>query len=140
MQSEPAIPFKLKLDIATGSTRAGEPVVVTVRFENHEAASVALERTSEWFEYELKLTGPDGREVIRTRFGNQQYRAPLGQPSTRLMVEPGASTTTSLLLSRIFDMTISGEYRLIASRELRSPIDNEWVHVGSDALQIMLHE
>lgn len=133
-------PFALAVALMDDCNRAGAAVVVEVRLRNAGTEPATIEHWSDWFEYEYGIRGPDGRELPRTRFGNLRYRERDVAVTGRTVLAAGETHTHRVLLSRIFDCTLTGRYELSLARDLRDPQTGEWTTVRSNTLAFELRD
>jgi hypothetical protein len=117
--------------------RAGHPVTLAITLRNTGPTPVRINHWSDWFECQYDLRGPDGAELPRTRFGNARYHEPAALTSVTALA-PGEAHTSEVLVSRAFDMTVAGAYRVAVSREVRAGPDEDWIVVTSQTLSFVL--
>jgi len=91
--------------------RAAEPVRVVFITKNFgdKPASVAAEGPM-LHVYRVSVVGPDNQPAATTSYANALE--PFAGSFTTAALAPGAEQRTSLLLSRIYDMTREGDYRV----------------------------
>jgi hypothetical protein len=69
--------------------------------------------------YTVKVLLPDGKEAPYTRFGNHLSQRRNHQPATTSSVlKPGKQVSDSIELTRLYDMSLSGDYTISLQRQL----------------------
>jgi hypothetical protein len=93
---------------------AGEPVVVTLTLKNVGKGSLVYGEASPQDDYARMVTVTDeigAATVPKTRYGKSFQGAPVKRFVTRTL-RPGQEVTAKLYVSRVFDMTVGGTYRI----------------------------
>jgi hypothetical protein len=126
--------------VAEARPRAGMPVVLVIELTNNGAGDVELPRWSPWFDHQFEITGPGGRELRRTAFGNEEYKRAGVQAQGAARVAPGGAAPVEVLVSRLFDMTLAGRYRVVLRRDVRDLASGEWATAVSEALEFVLED
>lgn len=104
---------------------AGEPVDVILHTKNFGKAPVTVITEVPLLEaFAVKMIGPDGERVRFTSFGEKLNSQSSKSLSTQTL-NPDEEDKTKLPLSRIYDMTRSGEYKISFSRMVGTRAGNE---------------
>ncbi len=124
--------------------RFDQPVYLKITFENASRDEVRVLSTEMMQVYRFDVRLPNGDSAPLTLWGKHRSMGfPVG---LRLRtVVPGDTDTNRVLLSRVFDMTLLGEYTVTVRRRALLPgadteEDIEWVDVVSDPVTIVIHE
>ena len=108
----------LRLSAQTNRANVCTPVWVTatLRSEEEKALTVVQQRTVP--AVVLTVTGPDGAPVPRTRYGEalQTMRTETSQSFKQIL--PGESVEEYILLNQAFDLSLTGNYAIVARRQV----------------------
>jgi hypothetical protein len=99
----------------------GDPVELTLTLENvsKEPVRIALASLLDTFEFDVTL--PTGEPAPLTLYGKQVATGrSLGFRTFPL--KPGEKAAHAIALSRLFDMTLHGEYKVTARRRIHSEL------------------
>lgn len=115
---------------------AGEPVQVRLLTKNVGVKRVSIVTEGHPLSvFSISVQGPDGKPTPFTSYGRQQMDN-AGEGSRAVgTLAPGDEDTNGLLLSRIFDMTRQGEYKVSFTRWARGA-DDTGFSVTSNTLTI----
>jgi RNA polymerase sigma factor (sigma-70 family) len=115
---------------------AGEPVHVRFATKNDgpKPVSILVEAPSYFAIFTINVLGPDGKPAPLTSVGHNQKEA-LGGSFGGGTLLPGKVDTSGMLLSRCFDMTRPGEYKVSVTRSITAA-DNTKFSVPSNVLTI----
>jgi RNA polymerase sigma factor (sigma-70 family) len=115
---------------------AGEPVTVLVLTKNVGAkpVSIAVDGWSFLSIFTINVVGPDGKAAPLTSYGRRQMENKDGGIGGGTLL-PGKEDKSGLLLSRFFDMTQKGEYKVTFSRSVTGADKTEFT-VTSNVLTI----
>jgi hypothetical protein len=133
-------PYSLRVALKPGELRAGAPLFVEVTLRNLSRSTARIGQSSLLFDWRYELTWQDGAPVAMTRYGTEGRRsAESGTPGAILRtLAPGEELKAEVPLHRIFDLSISGRYRLVVSRQLPPPEGGAWIEVRSEPLAFTL--
>jgi hypothetical protein len=114
----------------------GEPVHVQLLTKNVGEKPVSVIREAHpLFVFTISVVGPDGKPTPLTSYGLiQKDVAGIGSKSLGTIAR-GEEEASGLLLSRIFDMTRPGEYKVSFSRSVTGA-DNTEFSVAANVLTI----
>jgi hypothetical protein len=118
--------------------RAGGEVVVEALLRNLGHAKLIVGR-SRAAEYEMDLVAPDGKPATLTTYGRREVSIEPRSFSTE-KIGPKALLRTRILLSRFYDLSSAGSYRLTIARIIpRQDETSEQVRVTA-TITFVLHE
>jgi hypothetical protein len=116
---------------------AGEPVHVLFLTKNVGAKPFAgTVESYTLFVFKISVLGPDGKPAPLTAYGQQQMDISGEGSKATNKLAPGEEKTSGLLLSRFFDMTRQGEYKVSFSRVWVKGGDGTEFSVPSNVLTI----
>jgi hypothetical protein len=132
--------YRLSLSTDKAQFAPGERVDLHVVLRNvgPDDARVATGRLMVFHTFTVLL--PSGQEAPLTLYGQRQVQSRLNPGGRGVVVlEPGEELTTDLDLNRLFDMTLTGTYKVTAKRAVWSRGEpRETVHVVSNTLEITI--
>jgi len=102
----------------------GQPVKLTLTVENvvSDPVEVAVDGDA-LAQFRIKVIGPNDQECPLTRYG-KSIGPPMARPPRRIVtLRQHEKSTWSLNVSRAFDMTLAGDYRIFATRTVRTRAD-----------------
>jgi hypothetical protein len=125
-----------RLDVAPKANRSsfapGEAIWVTVRLTNVGEQAVKVGHSGEMLDYRLEVLAESGAAAPTVYGRKAMYGG--SQARTADLLRPGESEFLTVLLNRLFDMTQSGQYRVIASHVVF--VEHRAAIVRSDPLML----
>jgi hypothetical protein len=102
---------------------AGSTINVKIKIENKSKEDIEFRAMGKYWDYNLKLLDSKGRLVALTKFGKIAYGGSRDVGSGQMgTLGTGKQMEVTLNLSRIFDLSVGGEYKLNLSRNLNAII------------------
>jgi hypothetical protein len=107
-----------RLGIVVMNTKrlATEPVWVHAVLKNVSDGQLLLWVTNSSYDYAINVAYSNGKPVPLTRHGYLDREFAPGGSATRFRLDPGATESASFLLNRLFDMSVTGTYKIGVSR------------------------
>lgn len=137
----PSAGCRLAVSLPEGRLLAGRGLELTLVFRNEGPSDAELSRSWLWTEYQLKVEDAAGRAVPATRFARQVASGGRGAGVQGfLKVRPGEDVADTLLLNRLFDLSVAETYTVEASRSARVLPARERVTVVSGRIVFELGE
>jgi len=136
--SNAATGYLLSVTLEKPEVSASEPVVIRVAVKNgsKESISYILELPEKTFK--LSVKDAKGREVPLTAYGKRLFgKRPQGESGTQgVNLKPGAKSEFRMLVNRIYDMTVSGTYTIVARRAFPNPREPifPWMKPGGEEI------
>lgn len=122
------------------SAEPGQPIYLDLELENAGNAPVHV-MSAELFEmYRFRVCLPNGKDAPLTLEGQRRQLAG-GFERSHFELRPGETTKGVVLLNRLFDMTLKGEYRVEVSRLVLPGIhDDAWMCVPCSELIVVVQD
>jgi hypothetical protein len=134
--------YRLGLSTDKAEFAPGERVELHMIFRNvgPDDAEVPVSRLMVFHTFTVLL--PSGKEAPLTLYGQRQVQSRL-DPGGRgvVVLKPGEERSLDLHLNRLFDMTLTGTYKVTAKRAVWTRGEpRETAHVVSNTLEITIKE
>jgi len=98
------------------SVAVDEPVTVLLLTKNVGDKPVSVVGRPPLGVFKIRVLGPDGKPVLLTAYGRRELDIAGSGSRSVGKLAPGREEETRLLLSRVFDMTRAGEYKISFAR------------------------
>jgi hypothetical protein len=118
--TRPALMLDIQLDEARAVPAEGR-VWIKVIVENRSPSARRIIESDVFDVYRFEVILPDGKEAPLTLRGRDEQQRPSYRESVTKSIAPGARSEEDVLLSRYFDMTKLGEYRIRVWRRTLAP-------------------
>ena len=136
------VPLKITLIVGKPTVAPCENVIIEFEVNNPSDKPMILVSADFFLIYTFSVTGPDGKAVKPTAYGQRQIDG--ARHVTRITtspIKPGESDKFRLLrFNRLFDMSVGGEYTISVSRSARNPDQTDWVTVASNTVKVTVAE
>jgi hypothetical protein len=120
---DPVKGWKLSLSLDRKDFLAGEPVMATMVFRNVSSREQTLGGHGADFDYVLNCQTDYGEAIPLTLFGKRMLAGRDLVKTTGGTLKPNEDIVVEVVVSRHLDLSLSGKYRLSASR--RALVDEE---------------
>jgi len=133
------------ISIATDKTvyAPGDRIVLTTTLKNVGRKDVEFWERGPLATYEVKVLLPSEKEAPLTLYGQQAARAAKGGGSVfgGPPLKSGEENSSSLVVSRFFDFSLSGKYKISERRFVgRDPASKEPYYAVSNEITIIVEE
>ena len=128
----------LSLSVDKAAFAAAAPIYLTMVLKNEGRGELVYLLKGVWDDFEFEVAH-EGEPVGLTRFGRQMTEARGAERTVTKSLAGGQSAVWEILISRYFDMTTAGAYRVRASRPVLSPGGDSRT-VQSNELEILVDE
>jgi hypothetical protein len=118
---------------------AGDRIVVTTTWKNVGRKDVEIWGIGPLATYEVKVLLPSGKEAPLTLYGQKHAAARKARADVigGGFLKPGEEDSSSLELSRFFDFSLSGKYKVSEQRFVRrDPTSKETLYAVSNEITI----
>jgi hypothetical protein len=127
---------RLSASLPTPKFDAGQPVELALVFKNEGPTLIKFPRSSLWFDYQYVVRDESDAEVPLTEFGKQQWRsAQMGGAVAVFEIAPGKEYLREFELSRLYELSRPGKYKVEASKELPHPSGQGFFKVVSNTVE-----
>jgi hypothetical protein len=110
--------IQVRASIDPASTKAGTPIVIKLISKNIWYDTVTVSDYGAEVDYELIVVDSSGREVPRTRLGDQLFRGEYVLLRTAIIyLEPGQEIRAEIDVTKIYQLTEPGTYYMWATRD-----------------------
>ena len=114
--------FRLFIKLDKHVYNVGQAITLNTYLKNVDKASVEVERTSSLTAYSIQLLRPSGGRADYNLFGKDAKKSIETHTST-LTLKPGQAFLATFELSKLFDMTDPGIYKVWVLRKVNSKKD-----------------
>ena len=118
----------------------GDKVVLTISLANFGTNSVLLPTTGGLGDYDIRVSDENGKAPPFTRYGETLVRAQASAGTRQHELPPGKVITVRLVLNRLFDLSMSGKYRIKVSRQVFSLSGKDRVLQNCEANELQLDQ
>jgi len=105
---------RVKISSRKGPFRILEPIEISVQIENHRPDSVYFRTSSLFNRFSYRLIDSEGNRVPTTRYGSPNKDGSSGSKR----IAKGAAFEDRIQLTRGFDLSVSGKYKLAVGASL----------------------
>src|SRR5262249_43135967 len=130
--------WQLSVSLDKDSILWSQPVFATIVLKNVSDEKQSVNQTSRW-STEFHLEDEDG-PVARTRYGMAARGAAAEAPYAPSVLAPGETITWEIPISRVFDLSEGGPYRLRVSRNMHAGKPPAAVVVPSNEIEFEIAE
>ena len=140
--------FQLSAQVEKATFRPQEAIKVSVLVKNTTASTRMFDEAIKpvsgkpWPERTIKLVvkNSGGKTAALTAYGKSVFDKAILPPGTQQNLEAGQEITRTLLVNRLFDMTLSGTYTITAERHVFSQDGKRWPRLVSNSVQVTIAE
>jgi hypothetical protein len=104
---------------------AGEPIPLRITITNRSSKPAVFVRRERWWvfqgDFDVRIADTGGEAVAPTRFGRAALVPSVSGKARVHRVSPGDSWSTVLNLARVYDLSVSGRYRVSVTRVICEP-------------------
>lgn len=127
---------RLSASLPAPKLDAGRPVELTLVFKNEGPTLIEFPRSSLWFDYQYVVRDERDAEAPLTEFGKQQWKsAQMGAAAAMVEIKPGQEYLREVELSRLYELSRPGKYKVEASKELLHPSGQGFFKVVSNTVE-----
>jgi hypothetical protein len=131
---QPVEGCRLSISVPASKIEAGRPVELTLVFRNDGPTEMKFPKFSMWFNYEYAILYDENQEVPLTPFGEHQKESSVMSAMAASDVAPGEELTSTVEISRLYDLSRPGKYTVEASKDLPSRSGQGFIKVVSNRL------
>ncbi|BCM92343.1 hypothetical protein IAD21_04222 [Abditibacteriota bacterium] len=130
--------FALITSIDKASYKPTEPIILDMKLKNQRTTNVAYWTGSPFSIFNISVTAPNGAPASLTEYGKQKMGPITGSHFGRIL-KPGDEITGQFLLNRLYDMTLSGKYKISVVCDIPAQDEpNKWVKIASKTTTIVV--
>jgi hypothetical protein len=130
------------LSIATKKSEyaPAERVVLNIALRNEGSVDVLAPKRSPLAIYEVRVLGPDGKEVPHTLWGEKFSTSGKRGSMSVVCLKPGQQIFAEIDLSRLVDISVPGKYGLSVSRFVLKSGTKQGAKAESNELEIVIDD
>ena len=114
--------YKISLDFESEKVDSSEPIVLNVTFENLSDKNVRFAVTNVEALFSIRIENSASEIMPLTRYGQRSFQNEGKEDSLMRVIQeikPQEKRSFKILLNRLYDMSIPGEYSVTATKTLR---------------------